>query len=56
VPARTIGAALFASTLVAILVLYAVGILPLWLAAVILVADGAMTLLYVVALKRAGNG
>jgi hypothetical protein len=38
-----IGLISFASTIVIVIVLFAVGVLPLWLAAVILVADGAFT-------------
>ena len=38
-----IGLISFGATIVVVLVLFAVGVLPLWLAAVILVADGAFT-------------
>jgi hypothetical protein len=38
-----IGLVSFASTIVIVIALFAMGVVPLWLAAVILVADGAFT-------------
>jgi hypothetical protein len=46
------GLLMFASTIVVVVALFVVGIVPLWLAAVILVADGALTFFFVTSLER----
>ena len=49
-----LGLMMFATTVVAVIALFAVGIVPLWLAAVILVFDGVFT--YWVTMKMANSG
>jgi hypothetical protein len=51
-----IGYISFGTTIVVVLALFAVGVLPLWLAAVILVADGAFTYLLITKLEAARGG
>jgi hypothetical protein len=46
-----IGYISFGTTIVIVLALFAMGMIPLWLAAVILVADGAFTYLLVTRLE-----
>ncbi len=48
-----IGLISFATTVVIIIALLAMGMFPLWLAAVILVADGAFTYGLIASLERA---
>ena len=52
----TIGYISFGTTIVIVLALFAAGVLPLWLAAVLLVADGAFTYLLVTKLESGRTG
>jgi hypothetical protein len=49
-----IGYISFGTTIVIVLGLFAMGVIPLWLAAVILVADGAFTYLLITKLEAGG--
>jgi hypothetical protein len=51
-----IGYISFGTTIVVVIALFVAGILPLWLAAVILVADGAFTYLLVTKLEAGQSG
>jgi hypothetical protein len=51
-----IGYISFGTTIVVVIGLFVAGLLPLWLAAVILVADGAFTYLLITKLENARSG
>ena len=50
-----IGVISFGGTIVVVIILFAAGVLPLWLAAVILVADGAFTYGLINSLERSNR-
>jgi hypothetical protein len=50
-----IGYIMFGSTVIAVIALFAVGVLPFWLAAVILLFDGFLTYFVVSKIEAAGN-
>jgi hypothetical protein len=52
----TIGYISFGTTIVVVLALFVMSVVPLWLAAVILVADGVFTYLLITRLENAREG